>query len=43
MIKASARSFAIVLLLAHPVNGGELNGTLSSRLDFYPENADGTA
>ena len=43
MIKASARSFAIVLLLARPVNGGELNGTLSSRLDFYPENADGTA
>ncbi len=43
MIKASARSFAIFLLLAHPVNGGELNGTLSSRLDFYPENADGTA
>ena len=43
MIKASARSFAIVLLLAHPVIGGELNGTLSSRLDFYPENADGTA
>ena len=43
MIKASARSFAIVLLLVHPVNGGELNGTLSSRLDFYPENADGTA
>ena len=43
MIKASARSFAIVLLFAHPVNGGELNGTLSSRLDFYPENADGTA
>ena len=43
MIKASALSLAIVLLLAHPVNGGELNGTLSSRLDFYPENADGTA
>jgi hypothetical protein len=43
MIKILARSFAIVLLLAHPVNGGELNGTLSSRLDFYPENADGTA
>ena len=43
MITASARSFAIVLLLAHPVIGGELNGTLSSRLDFYPENADGTA
>ncbi len=43
MIKASARSFAIVLLLANPVNGGELNGTLSSRLDFYPENAYGTA
>ena len=43
MIKALASSFAIVLLLAHPVNGGELNGTLSSRLDFYPENADGTA
>lgn len=43
MIKASALSFAIVILLAHPVNGGELNGTLSSRLDFYPENADGTA
>ena len=43
MIKVSARSFAIVILLAHPVIGGELNGTLSSRLDFYPENADGTA
>ena len=42
MIKVSARSFAIVILLAHPVIGGELNGTLSSRLDFYPENADGT-
>ena len=43
MIKVSALSFAIILLLAHPVNGGELNGTLSSRLDFYPENADGTS
>ena len=42
MIKVSARSFAIVILLANPVIGGELNGTLSSRLDFYPENADGT-
>ena len=43
MITASARSFAIVLLLAQPVFAGEVNGTLSSRLDFYPDNAVGTA
>ena len=43
MIYYFARSFAIVLLLVNPVTGDELNGTLSSRLDFYPENADGTA
>ena len=43
MIPASAFSFSIVLLLAHPVFAGEVNGTLSSRLDFYPENAVGTA
>ena len=42
MITASARSFAIVLLLAQPVFAGEVNGTLSSRLDFYPNNAVGT-
>ena len=42
MITASVRSFAIVLLLAQPVFANELNGTLSSRLDFYPDNAYGT-
>jgi hypothetical protein len=43
MITFSARSFAIVLLLAQPGFAGEVNGTLSSRLDFYPDNAYGTA
>ncbi|MDB2700447.1 hypothetical protein N9Z35_02860 [Alphaproteobacteria bacterium] len=43
MITSSARSFAIVLLLAQPAFALEVNGTLSSRLDFYPDHADGTA
>ncbi len=43
MITASALSFAIVLLLAQPVFAGEVNGTMSSRLDFYPNSAHGTA
>ena len=43
MITASSCSFAIILLLAQPVFAGEVNGTLSSRIDFYPNNADNTA
>ena len=43
MITSSAYSFAIILLLALPVFAIEINGTLSSRLDFYPVHADGTA
>ena len=43
MIAFTARSFAIALLLAQPAFAVEINGTLSSRLDFYPNHADGTA
>ncbi len=43
MIAFTARSFAIALLLAQPAFAVEINGTLSSRLDFYPDHADGTA
>ena len=42
MITSSARSFAIALFLAQPAFAGEVNGALSSRLDFYPVHADGT-
>ena len=43
MITYYACCFAIVLLLTQPAFAGKVNGTLSSRLDFYPEHADGTA
>ena len=43
MITYYARCFAIVLLLTQPAFAGKVNGTLSSRLDFYPDHADGTA
>ena len=42
MITSAACSFAIALLLAQPAFAREVNGTLSSRLDFYPDHADGT-
>ena len=42
MITSSASTFAIVLFLAQTAFAGEINGTLSSRLDFYPNHADGT-
>ena len=42
MIASAACSFAIALLLAQPAFAREVNGTLSSRLDFYPDHADGT-
>ncbi len=34
--------FAIFLLLAQPAFAGKINGTLSSRLDFYPNHSKGT-
>ena len=43
MITYYARCFAIVLLLTQPAFAGKVNGKLSSRLDFYPDHADGTA
>ena len=43
MTMFAVRSFAIILLLAQPAFAGEVNGTLSSRLDFYPDRDDGTA
>ncbi len=43
MITYYVRCFAIVLLLTQPAFAGKVNGTLSSRLDFYPDHADGTA
>ena len=43
MITYYGRCFAIVLLLTQPAFAGKVNGTLSSRLDFYPDHADGTA
>jgi hypothetical protein len=42
MITSTSLSFAIALLLAQPAFAGEVNSTLSSRLDFYPDHADGT-
>ena len=35
-------TFALSLLMAQSAFAGEVNGTLSSRLDFYPDHADGT-
>ena len=43
MITSAARSYAIALLLAQPASAGEVDGTISSRLDFYPYHAVGTA
>ncbi|MDB0016430.1 hypothetical protein N9E28_02655 [Alphaproteobacteria bacterium] len=43
MITSASLSFAIALLLAQSAFAGEVQGTLSSRLDFYPDHADGTA
>ena len=43
MISFAIRSFAFVLLMAQSVFAGEVNGTLSARLDFYPDHAVGTA
>ena len=43
MITSAARSYAIALLLAQPASAGEVDGTISSRLDFYPYRAVGTA
>ena len=43
MIYYYVRSFAIVLFLVQPAFGGKFNGTLSSRLDFYPDHSKGTA
>ncbi len=43
MIYYYARSFAIILLLVQPAFAGKFNGTLSSRLDFYPDHSKGTA
>ena len=43
MTMFAVRSFVIILLLAQPAFAGEVNGTLSSRLDFYPDRDDGTA
>lgn len=42
MISCLIRSFAAVLLIVQPAFAGEVNGTLSSRLDFFPDHADGT-
>ena len=43
MIKYCARCFAIFILLVQPAFAGKVNGTLSSRLDFYPNHSKGTA
>ena len=43
MITSASVSFAIALLLAQSAFAGQVQGTLSSRLDFYPDHADGTA
>ncbi|MBT6122654.1 MAG: hypothetical protein HOH48_04730 [Candidatus Puniceispirillum sp.] len=43
MICFAIRSLAVGLLLAQPAFAGEVDGTVSSRLDFYPDHADGTA
>lgn len=42
MISCLIRSFAAVLMIVQPAFAGEVNGTLSSRLDFFPDHADGT-
>ena len=43
MITYCARSFVIFILLLQPAFAGKGNGTLSSRLDFYPDHSTGTA
>ena len=43
MITYCTRSFAIFILLVQPAFAGKVNGTLSSRLDFYPDHSKGTA
>ena len=43
MITYCARCFAIFILLVQPAFAGKVNGTLSSRLDFYPDHSKGTA
>ncbi len=43
MITYCARSFAIFILLVQPAFASKVNGTLSSRLDFYPDHSKGTA
>ena len=43
MICFAIRSLVVGLLLAQPAFAGEVDGTVSSRLDFYPDHADGTA
>ena len=43
MISFLIGGFAVGLLLAQPAFAGEVNGTVSSRLDFYPDHADGTS
>ena len=43
MITYCARFFAIFILLVQPAFAGKVNGTLSSRLDFYPDHSKGTA
>ena len=43
MITSASLTFVIALLLVELAFAGEVNGTLSSRLDFYPNHADGTA
>ena len=36
-------SFALFIVLTQPAFSAEVNGTLSSRLDFYPDRTSGTA
>ena len=43
MISFLIGGFVVGLLLAQPTFAGEVNGTVSSRLDFYPDHADGTS
>ena len=43
MITYCVRCFAIFILLIQPAFAGKVNGTLSSRLDFYPNPSKGTA
>ena len=42
MIYYYIHSFAIILFLVQPAFAGKVNGTLSSRLDFYPNHSKGT-